>query len=70
MAPPVRRKKRPRPKRIGTTTLAPMDRHGTWKRPPVQRDIADADKVARTGSSDEKLRDTPPAGAWNDVAED
>ena len=30
--------------------------------------IADADKLARTGSVDEPVRDTPPAGAWNDVA--
>ncbi|HLY52531.1 MAG TPA: hypothetical protein VKQ31_05935 [Steroidobacteraceae bacterium] len=57
-------------KRIGTTTLAPMDRHGNWKRPPVQRDIADADKLARTGSKQETVRDTPPAGAWNDVSDD
>lgn len=36
----------------------------------VQRDIAKADKVARTGSSQEKVRDTPPAGAWNDTSHD
>lgn len=30
--------------------------------------IADADKLARTGSVDEPIRNTPPAGAWNDVA--
>jgi len=65
------RKKQARPRRrIGTTTLAPMDRLGNWKRPPVQRDIAEADKVARTGARHEKVRDTPPAGAWNDVADD
>lgn len=34
----------------------------------VQTDIADADKVARTGSKDEPVRNTPPAGKWNDVA--
>jgi hypothetical protein len=34
----------------------------------VQPDIADADKVARTGTKDEQVRDTPPAGDWNDVA--
>ena len=28
----------------------------------VERDIADADKTARTGSSDETPRDTPPFG--------
>ncbi len=36
----------------------------------VQRDIAEADKVARTGSSDEKVRNSPPAGAWNDTSHD
>jgi hypothetical protein len=36
----------------------------------VQHDIAKADKVARTGSSDERVRDTPPAGAWNDTTHD
>jgi hypothetical protein len=30
--------------------------------------VADADKRARTGSSDERTRDTPPAGKWNDIA--
>jgi hypothetical protein len=39
-------------------------------KPGVQRDIADADKIARTGSSKEKLRNTPPAGAWNDTSHD
>jgi hypothetical protein len=34
----------------------------------VRKGIADADKLARTGSVDEPVRDTPPAGAWNDVA--
>jgi hypothetical protein len=36
----------------------------------VQRGIADADKIARTGSSDEKVRDTPPSGAWNETSHD
>jgi hypothetical protein len=36
----------------------------------VKHDVAKADKVARTGSADEKVRDTPPAGAWNDTAHD
>ena len=36
----------------------------------VHREIADADKVARTGSKDEPVRDTPPAGAWNDTSGD
>ena len=34
----------------------------------VQTDIADADKVARTGTKDEEVRNTPPAGDWNDIA--
>lgn len=34
----------------------------------VQRGIADADKKARTGSEQEPVRNTPPAGDWNDVA--
>jgi Raf kinase inhibitor-like YbhB/YbcL family protein len=34
----------------------------------VRKGIADADKLARTGTVDEPVRDTPPAGAWNDVA--
>jgi hypothetical protein len=39
-------------------------------KPSVQSDIADADKVARTGSTREKVRNTPPAGAWNDTGHD
>jgi hypothetical protein len=34
----------------------------------VQSHIADADKVARTGGKDEHVRNTPPAGDWNDDA--
>jgi Raf kinase inhibitor-like YbhB/YbcL family protein len=44
------------------TRRAPQTRQG------VRKGIADADKLARTGSVDEPVRDTPPAGAWNDVA--
>jgi hypothetical protein len=36
----------------------------------VQKGIADADKAARTGSKDESVRNTPPAGAWNDTSGD
>jgi hypothetical protein len=36
----------------------------------TQHGIADADKRARTGRSDEPVRNTPPAGKWNDVASD
>jgi hypothetical protein len=34
----------------------------------VQPGIADADKQARTGRTEEPVRNTPPAGDWNDVA--
>ncbi len=36
----------------------------------VQTGIADADKRARTGRVDEPLRNTPPAGAWNETSSD
>lgn len=36
----------------------------------VQKRIADADKVSRTGSTEEPVRNTPPAGAWNDTSSD
>lgn len=32
----------------------------------VERDIADADKKVRTGSTDEPLRNTPPFGDYED----
>jgi hypothetical protein len=41
---------------------------GTHKRGEAQPGIADADKKARTGSEREPVRNTPPAGDWNDVA--
>jgi hypothetical protein len=34
----------------------------------MQPHIADADKAARTGSKDEEVRNTPPAGEWNEDA--
>jgi hypothetical protein len=34
----------------------------------VQPGIADADKIARTGTADEPVRNTPPAGKWNDTS--
>jgi Raf kinase inhibitor-like YbhB/YbcL family protein len=34
----------------------------------VERHIADADKIARTGSKDEPVRNTPPRGDWDDTA--
>jgi hypothetical protein len=36
----------------------------------IQKGIADADKKIRTGSTQETVRDTPPAGAWNDTSGD
>lgn len=47
-----------------------MDSLGNRKQSVVQPEVADADKIARTGSKDESVRDTPPAGAWNDVSGD
>jgi hypothetical protein len=41
---------------------------GVHKRGEAQPGIADADKKARTGSEQEPVRNTPPAGDWNDVA--
>lgn len=38
------------------------------KRGEMQPGIADADKKARTGSEREPVRNTPPAGDWNDVS--
>jgi hypothetical protein len=36
----------------------------------VESGIADADKAARTGADTEPVRNTPPAGAWNDTSAD
>lgn len=36
----------------------------------VERTIADADKEQRSGTPDEPVRNTPPAGAWNDTTYD
>ena len=42
-----------------------------WHEPQgIQKGIADADKTARTGSTDETVRNTPPAGAWNETSKD
>lgn len=59
----------------GLPTLRPAD-HRAIPAPPgpksgpgsVRPGIADADKRARTGSVDEPVRNTPPAGDWNDVS--
>jgi len=52
-------------------TKQPGARSHTETRPrrgAIQHGIADADKRARTGSEQEPVRNTPPAGDWNDVA--
>ncbi len=36
----------------------------------VDTGIADADKKARSGTVSEPIRNTPPAGAWNDTSSD
>jgi len=36
----------------------------------IEKGIADADKEARIGTAQEPVRNTPPAGAWNDTASD
>lgn len=42
-----------------------------WHEPQgVQKGIADADKMARKGSTKESVRNTPPAGAWNETSGD
>ena len=53
--------------------LGEADVVGTFERKPsvsrgIRYGIADADKLARTGSVNEPVRDTPPAGHWNDTA--
>jgi hypothetical protein len=39
-----------------------------YPRGSTQHGVADADIKARTGSDKEEVRNTPPAGKWNDVA--
>jgi hypothetical protein len=48
------------------------DAHTSDPREPrgVEKEIAEADKKARTGSKSEPVRNTPPAGAWNDTSSD
>ncbi len=49
----------------------PPEPSAPWQEPRgIQRGIADADKMARSGSTEETVRDTPPAGAWNDTSAD
>jgi hypothetical protein len=54
------------------SSLELSEQGSIYKRGPrrVKHGIADADKVARTGSMDEPVRNTPPAGAWNDTSAD
>jgi predicted enzyme related to lactoylglutathione lyase len=47
-----------------------MDETGRPKQQGVRYGIAAADKINRTGSKEEPVRNTPPAGAWNDVSSD
>jgi hypothetical protein len=63
-------RRRARNSKATDRTPPEMDEFGKPKQPGVRHGIADADKVARTGSKDESVRDTPPAGAWNDVSSD
>jgi hypothetical protein len=56
-----------------STTVAEPSRETSprWHEPQgIQKGIADADKKARTGSTKETVRNTPPAGAWNDTSAD
>lgn len=48
------------------------DKGSLEKRGPrrVKHRIAEADKLARTGAPTEPVRDTPPAGKWNDTSAD
>jgi hypothetical protein len=49
----------------------PSETSPRWHEPQgVQEGIADADKKARTGSAKEAVRNTPPAGAWNETSGD
>lgn len=49
----------------------PAEASPRWHEPQgIQEGIADADKKARTGSTEEAVRNTPPAGAWNETSGD
>lgn len=48
----------------------PLPRRDRTERDGVKSDIAKADKIARTGSAEEKARNSPPGGAWNDASHD
>ena len=55
---------RAKPDREDARTSDPREPRG------VEKEIAEADKKARTGSKSEPVRNTPPAGAWNDTSSD
>jgi hypothetical protein len=55
---------REKPDREDARTSDPREPRG------VEQEIAEADKKARTGSKSEPVRNTPPAGAWNDTSSD
>lgn len=38
--------------------------------PGIDANVADADKQVRTGQKREPVRNTPPAGTWNDTSAD
>lgn len=49
----------------------PSEASPRWHEPQgIQKEIADADKKTRTGSKEETVRNTPPAGAWNETSGD
>jgi hypothetical protein len=56
----------------GSTPAATRQRDPNLKKgaPWIKKGIADADKKARTGSTAEPVRTTPPAGAWNETSSD
>lgn len=58
--------------RSGTSRTGGEGARGVQPQEPrgIEREIADADKQTRTGSKNEPVRNTPPAGAWNDTASD
>lgn len=62
---------REKPAGKSTGAQAPRRPSPSWREPRgVEKGIADPDKAARTGSTDEPVRNTPPAGAWNDTSRD
>jgi hypothetical protein len=54
------------------TPAQPGSGDAAMKKEPsgIDRHVADADKKARTARAREVVRDTPPAGHWNDTSAD